>query len=178
MNVKNIPSNIYSLTKEFRADVRRFCHSLDMNFYIKTSLDSVTDKHEIKVLRMPEGTFPFALGWHIKQPGSLTYYSAVTQATRFDFSQFDQAKANLLAVFEQDKQEIRDLEARAVITSILKNSAGKQGAIQAMFAKHSTSGLKLKITDFQQNQDLLTQADSIAKAFLRIKGLTIEEIRI
>lgn len=178
MNVKNIPPNIYSLTKEFRADIRKFCHSLDMNFYIKTSLDSVTDKHEIKVLRMPEGTFPFALGWHIKQQDSLTYFSAVTQATRFDFSHFNQAKADLLAVFDKDKQAIRDMESRAVISSILRTSAGKQGAIQSMFSKYSQAGLKLKISDFQKNKDLLTQADSLAKAFLRNKGLNIEETRI
>lgn len=178
MNVKNIPPNIYSLTKEFRAAARKFCHMLDMNFYIKTTLDSVTDKHEIKVLRMPAGTFPFALGWHKKEPDSLTYYSAVTKATKFDFTQFDQAKASLLAVFNQDQQTIRDMEARAVITSILEQSAGKQGGIQAMFSKYSQTGLKLKIADFKANADLLNQADNLAKAFLRIKGLDIEETRI
>ena len=173
MNVKNIPPNIYGLTKEFRADVRKFCHSLDMNFYIKTTIDSVVDKHEIKVLRMTDNTYPFALGWHEKQPQSLTYYSAVTSATVFDFTQFDQAKAQLLTVLNNDKQAIRDLEAKAVITSIFQQSAGKAGAIQAMFSKYSTSRLKLKVADFERNQDLLTQADSMATTFLANKGLRI-----
>ena len=173
MNIKNIPSNIYGLTKEFRADVRKFCHSLDMNFYIKTTLDSVVDKHEIKVLRMADNTYPFALGWHEKQPQSLTYCSAVTIPKVFEFNQFDEAKAQLLTVLDNDKQTIRDLEARAVITSIFQQTAGKAGAMQAMFSKYSISGLKLKVADFQRNQDLLSQADNMAKTFLENKGLRI-----
>lgn len=178
MNVKNIPPNIYSLTKEFRSEARRFCKSLDFNIYANSNHALFNDKLVIQIQRIADKKIVFALICHERNPEKLIYSSMVTATRVFDFTQFDQAKASLLAVFNQDQQTIRDMEARAVITSILEQSAGKQGGIQAMFSKYSQTGLKLKIADFKANADLLNQADNLAKAFLRIKGLDIEETRI